>query len=184
MKKIGVLFGTFFLFSLFAASAPATDYPEAPDIRSDIVLTINRRVEGTITRDNAINVTITTAGKKEVKVPHQVIVAAYYQKADNETYAAGVAAFAAKNYAEALNNFNATNPGGITEDALKKSFLERVNYLRGVCAYHLSDYPAAEKFLKEAAPTTRSTRRKPNIIWRASKRRKAPTTRPTPSITR
>lgn len=150
MKKFGVLFGVCFLIALFAAPAAAVDYPEAADIKNDIVLTTNKRVDGTITRDNCINVTI-QVGKNEVKVPHQVVVAAYYQKANNEAYAAGVAAFAAKNWAEALGNLQGATPGEISEEPLKKAFMDRVNYLKGVCAYHLGDFASAEKFLKLAA---------------------------------
>ena len=150
MKKFGVLFGTFFLAALFVASAAAVDYPEAPDIKTDIVLTTNKRVEGAIARDNCFGITI-MVGKNEVKVPHQVIVAAYYQKANNDAYAAGMAAYAAKNWAEALGNFQGATPGDISEDALKKSFMDRVSYLRGVCAYHLGDFALAEKSLKDAS---------------------------------
>lgn len=150
MKKFGVLFGICCLISLFAAPAAAIDYPEAGDINKDLVLTTNKRVEGTIVRDNCAATTI-MVGKNEQKVPHQVIAAVYYQKANNEAYAAGVAAFAAKNWSEALGNLQGATPGDISEEPLKKAFMDRVNYLKGVCAYHLGDYRSAETFLKAAA---------------------------------
>lgn len=150
MKQIGMMLG---VCLLLAFSARAADFLDAADIKSDVVQTANKQFAGKITKETYLNTMILENGKKEpMKVPHSVIFAVYFNKADNEAWIDALKAIESKNYDEAMAELENATAGlkDVDPDA-QKFFKERLDYLKGYCLYRLGNFPQAEKFLKVAA---------------------------------